>query len=174
MLGLKLINVGRRSPGRVLSLHDVNMRKNRVTSRASHCVTLTSWHEMIFRITGPLWGIRPTMVEFLHKWPGIESFEADVRSLASCPINSWCISNLNRQYVIVTPLRDGVLSPLMYSQFTKLERFKMLMEVLTSTAMRITVRSYWAQWHRKSPTSPLFTQPFIRAQIKENIKAPHH
>ena len=26
----------------------------------------------------------------------------------------------------------------------------------------------------KSPASPLFTQPFIRAQIKENIKAPRH
>ena len=25
-----------------------------------------------------------------------------------------------------------------------------------------------------SPASPLFTQPFIRAQIKENIKAPRH
>ena len=26
----------------------------------------------------------------------------------------------------------------------------------------------------ESPASPLFTQPFIRAQIKENFKAPHH
>ena len=26
----------------------------------------------------------------------------------------------------------------------------------------------------KSPASRLFTQPFIRAQIKENIKAPRH
>ena len=26
----------------------------------------------------------------------------------------------------------------------------------------------------KSPASPLFTQPFIEAQIKENIKAPRH
>ena len=29
-------------------------------------------------------------------------------------------------------------------------------------------------WRLKSPTSPLFTQPFIQAQIKENIKAPRH
>ena len=28
--------------------------------------------------------------------------------------------------------------------------------------------------HPKSPASPLFTQPFIRLQIKENIKAPRH
>ena len=26
----------------------------------------------------------------------------------------------------------------------------------------------------KSPASPLFTQPFIRTQIKKNIKAPRH
>ena len=34
----------------------------------------------------------------------------------------------------------------------------------------ITVMSYWARWHLKSPASRLFTQPFI----KENIKAPRH
>ena len=34
--------------------------------------------------------------------------------------------------------------------------------------------SKWARWRIKSPASRLFTQPFIRAQIKENIKAPRH
>ena len=29
-------------------------------------------------------------------------------------------------------------------------------------------------WRRKSPASRLFTQPFIQAQIKVNIKAPRH
>ena len=38
----------------------------------------------------------------------------------------------------------------------------------------ITVTSKWAWWRLKSPASRLFTQPFIQAQIKENIKAPHH
>ena len=32
----------------------------------------------------------------------------------------------------------------------------------------------WAQWHLNSLASRLFTQPFIVAQIKENIKAPRH
>ena len=32
----------------------------------------------------------------------------------------------------------------------------------------------WALWRFKSPASRLFAQPFIQAQIKENIKAPHH
>ena len=40
--------------------------------------------------------------------------------------------------------------------------------------------SYTLRWRHngrdgvKSPASPLFTQPFIRSQIKENIKAPRH
>ena len=38
----------------------------------------------------------------------------------------------------------------------------------------ITVTSQWARWRLKSPASPLFTQPFIQVQIKENIKAPQH
>ena len=35
-------------------------------------------------------------------------------------------------------------------------------------------RKGWARWYPKSPASRLFTQPFIQAQIKENIKAPRH
>ena len=38
----------------------------------------------------------------------------------------------------------------------------------------ITMTSQWARWRLKSPASPLFTRPFIRAPIKENIKAPRH
>ena len=38
----------------------------------------------------------------------------------------------------------------------------------------LTVTLKWARWRLKSPASPLFTQPFNQAQIKENIKAPRH
>ena len=38
----------------------------------------------------------------------------------------------------------------------------------------ITVTSWWARWPLKSPASRLITQPFVQAQIKENIKAPRH
>ena len=34
--------------------------------------------------------------------------------------------------------------------------------------------SQWPRWRLKSPASRLFTQSFIQAQIKENIKAPRH
>ena len=36
------------------------------------------------------------------------------------------------------------------------------------------VTSQWGQWPLKSPASRLFAQPFVQAQIKENIKAPRH
>ena len=34
--------------------------------------------------------------------------------------------------------------------------------------------SKWTRWRLKSPASLLFIQPFIQAQIKENIRAPRH
>ena len=34
--------------------------------------------------------------------------------------------------------------------------------------------SQWTRYRLKSSALPLFTEPFIRAQIKENIKAPRH
>ena len=43
-----------------------------------------------------------------------------------------------------------------------------------SQLISITMTSQWAGSRLKSPASRLFTQPFIRAQIKENIKAPRH
>ena len=38
----------------------------------------------------------------------------------------------------------------------------------------IIMTSQRARRRLKSPASPLFTQPFIRAQIKQTIKAPRH
>ena len=38
----------------------------------------------------------------------------------------------------------------------------------------ITVTSKRVQWRLKSPASALFIQPFIQAQMEENIKAPRH
>ena len=42
----------------------------------------------------------------------------------------------------------------------------------SSSLEHVIVTSKWARWRSKLPASRLFTQPFIRAQIKENIKAP--
>ena len=38
----------------------------------------------------------------------------------------------------------------------------------------VTVTSKWTSWRPKSPASRLFTQTFVQAQIKENIKAPRY
>ena len=43
-----------------------------------------------------------------------------------------------------------------------------------SSIYYITVTSQWVRWRLKSPTSWLFTQPSIQAEITENIKAPRH
>ena len=40
--------------------------------------------------------------------------------------------------------------------------------------LSITMTSWWARWRLKSPASRLFIRPFIRAQIKANVKAPRH
>ena len=34
----------------------------------------------------------------------------------------------------------------------------------------ITVTSWWARWHLKSPASPLFAQPFVRRRSKQTPK----
>ena len=41
------------------------------------------------------------------------------------------------------------------------------------TQFNITVTPLWPQWRLKSPASRMFTQPFIQAQIKENINFLH-
>ena len=46
--------------------------------------------------------------------------------------------------------------------------------IQVSWSIHITITSYWARWRPKSAASWFFTQPFIRTQIKENIKVPRH
>ena len=43
-----------------------------------------------------------------------------------------------------------------------------------TTGQLVTSQLSVGMWRHKSPPSRLFTQPFIQAQIKENIKAPRH
>ena len=42
---------------------------------------------------------------------------------------------------------------------------------LIRIALIITVTSQWARWHLHSPALRLFTEPFVQAQMKENIKS---
>ena len=45
---------------------------------------------------------------------------------------------------------------------------------IASFVCNITVTSWWERWRLKSPAPRLFAQPFVQAQIKENIKALRH
>ena len=51
---------------------------------------------------------------------------------------------------------------------------KLSILLISRGSYHITMTSYWPRWRLKSPALRLFTQPIIRAQIKENIKAPRH
>ena len=50
------------------------------------------------------------------------------------------------------------------------------LQFTTTTAIgtHITMTSWWVLWRLKSPASRLYVQPFIQAQIMENIKALRH
>ena len=59
--------------------------------------------------------------------------------------------------------------------------YSMIVAVVCLWYKLITVKSWWVRWHLKSLALHLkslalrlFTQVFIQAQIKENIKAPHY
>ena len=61
---------------------------------------------------------------------------------------------------------DFVVSILFYTPFWPTER--------PSHLVPLKWRHNWARWRPKLWASPLFTQPFIQAQTKENINAPRH
>ena len=63
-----------------------------------------------------------------------------------------------------------------YSQSLSSPSLKLSRVVITPTvsSLVITVTSSWARWRFKSLASRLFTQLFVQAHIKENIKAPRH
>ena len=50
------------------------------------------------------------------------------------------------------------------------QRGSSLIAIIFNNANSITVTSKWVWWRLKSPASGLFNQPFIQAQIKENIR----
>ena len=49
---------------------------------------------------------------------------------------------------------------------------KMSGTILVGVTIKMT--SQWLRWRLKSQASRLLTQPFVQAQIKENIKVPPH
>ena len=74
------------------------------------------------------------------------------------------IANIHRQ-LLGCSFGRYLRSWLVRQQLQKIQERKRKFIILTSK---------YARWHLKSPASRLFTQPFIQAQIKENIKASRH
>ena len=82
-----------------------------------------------------------------------------------CSINgsiSYIDPNFHRRYVIDPPVWwvywNGITSS----------------KILTNIWQRCVDALLWPQWRLNSQAWRLFTQAFIQAQIKENIKAPRH
>ena len=109
--------------------------------------------------------------------------------------NTYLCPNPNKSVLIKVPLSNKTHTSSLYRQrllcimhwyvsyvyyYTQIfcaasHRHRHVYGIATSVLIwNITVTSKWAQWRLKSPISPLFTKPFIQAQIKENIKAPRH
>ena len=60
------------------------------------------------------------------------------------------------------------------TKYQKISRQLKCLWPLGSNNFHNTLTSQWAQWHLTSPASRLFAQPFVHAQIRENIKDPRH
>ena len=70
-------------------------------------------------------------------------------------------------------LRTWIIGAAWYK--TVWRNFSLHLNIYTYLSLHIiTVTTYWARWRLQSPTSRLFVQPLIQAQIKEHIKAPRH
>ena len=84
---------------------------------------------------------------------------------SDCYTTVTCKLSLRRRYSVIAYFQFG--SSLVNTRDTRPDQ---------STTMHtiITLTSQWPRWRLKSPTSRLFTERFIRTQIKENIKAPGH
>ena len=84
-------------------------------------------------------------------------FESVVCEMSAMLSRSQCVHNKSDLVLVTRPLPESMTVH------------------FANTYMRfIAVTSQWARWRLKSPASRLFTETFIQAQIKENIKALLH
>ena len=95
-------------------------------------------------------------------------------------INDWWLST---QIPFKHPIRCLVLrsrkisnAAVLWATFFTISRWPFCewRQLINENVSNIAMTSKWARWRLKSPASRLFTQPFIQAQIKENIKDPRH
>ena len=79
-------------------------------------------------------------------------------------------------FTMITWIKGGVINDaFLHWLNTDSERMKWSThELWLRLWFTIEITSWWARWRLKSPTSRLFIQKFVQAQIKEIIKAPSH
>ena len=107
------------------------------------------------RVTGLCAGNSPVTDEF----PAQRASNAENASIWWRHYDKWNCTSNNRQFV------DDTTLIIMCTIFP---------DLLIMFSKCITLTSWWPQWRLKSPPSRLFTQSFIQAQIKVNIKALCH
>ena len=101
-----------------------------------------------------------TWKKILYEWRHIARHQKYITDVVE--ISNTRLPKIFRNWILVH-FNSGELWPILFEVLVRWRQ-----------ANTLTMASQWVGWRLKSPASRLFTQPFIRAQIKENIKAPRH
>ena len=126
---------------------------------------LAGWHGNVSRITSPLWWESFRQKVSLQKGTVMQSFDISLLlTRTSCWARCRVSGDLRHLNTPVTVLIQS------YS-------FRQIFPSLTDYSHIVCeLPLQWRQserlWRLKSPASRLFAQPFVQAQITENIKAP--
>ena len=90
-------------------------------------------------------------------------------------LTMWRIAWLDvNAIVIVFYLGQAAIRSFVHSDWIINRLVSAFLVTIHISDFNITVTSRWARWRLKSPASRLFTQSYVQAQIKGNIKAPRH
>ena len=133
----------------------------------SHCVT-NHRHMRLIGTQGKLkWGYRPDTVDSQQCAHGFCLEFPCFGHVANELIMSFSHWRLDNRTCMVLPVKY-------LCERTLLVTGCFSSEATSNTELWYHYIDVIMRWRFKSPTSPLFTQPSNRTQIKENIKAPRH
>ena len=120
----------------------------------------------------PIWVNVCHVAKYVQRYnnPGCEGTELNIIwFLSSRLLTRLCVYVYVLYYYRKQPDMVWDLTLVIYLCRPRCGQFMIVLKTLD-----ITMTSQWAWWRLRSPVSRLFTQPFIRAQIKENFKVPRH
>ena len=96
----------------------------------------------------------------------------DVRAIVGQSIKTTC--TITYQNFIANYYDDGAYIKTDWQQISLVHCIGTLVIRWLVLLLFITVILQWARWRLKSPALRRFAQPFVQAQIKENVKTPRH